>query len=217
MPRILITEPNTKPQPYRLQIDRGETKIGRAQDNDIIISDASASSHHCKIKRVEGGFILADSGSTNGIKHKGTQYSIIDLKHGQTVHIGDHINVEFTLSEEEIEELKKENYTSHQKTSFPDNSDTAIELAEAKPKNSPLEKNNNTNAVTLTEAKPRSQQPPSTKLRSASTRVIAPRRQQPVKSNTGFSFVIFMVLAVLCFMAGLAIRHYVDHQTFIFS
>jgi len=217
MPKITITEPDKTPQPYRLKLDRSVTKIGRAQDNDVIISDGSASSRHCEIKRVEGGFILADSGSTNGIKYRDIKYSVIDLTDGLTIQIGDHIDLEFTLSEEEIAELSTENFESHQTASFPNSKDTAskdvIELKEARSKSKQAN-----DAVDLEEAKPKNRPSASTKLRSAaSTRIVQQPRRQAKKSNGGLSVLIFMILAVLCFLAGLAIRHYQEHQTFIFS
>ena len=85
MPRIIITEPDKAPQPYRLKLDRAITKIGRAQDCDIILTDGSSSSHHCDIKRVPEGFIIEDSGSTNGIKHKGNKLSVIHLEDGKII------------------------------------------------------------------------------------------------------------------------------------
>ncbi|MFT5904473.1 MAG: pSer/pThr/pTyr-binding forkhead associated (FHA) protein, partial [Cryomorphaceae bacterium] len=119
MPRIIITEPDIKPQPYRLKTDRISTKIGRASDNDIIITTGSASTYHCKMKRIEGGFVLVDNNSTNGIKHDDTRYSVIDLKDGMTVQIGDDIDMEFTLSEDELDILEQEDFEPQQKASFP--------------------------------------------------------------------------------------------------
>jgi len=195
MPRIIITEPGSTPQPYRLKIDRSITKIGRASDNDVIISEPSASSHHCEIKRVEGGFILKDNGSTNGIKEKDVKYSVIDLQDGKTVQIGDHIDLEFTLTEEEIAELQQENFESHQQASFPKNKKPqAKEKVAVEPQ--PDKDQDEDDAVELKEAK---------------------RVQSAQASSSGLSFIIFMVLAVLFFIAGLAIRHFQDHGTFIFS
>jgi pSer/pThr/pTyr-binding forkhead associated (FHA) protein len=46
---------------------RGQpTRIGRALDNDIVVSDASVSRHHASIECRNGGFILRDLGSQNG-------------------------------------------------------------------------------------------------------------------------------------------------------
>jgi len=215
MPRIIITEPGSTPQPYRLKIDRSITKIGRASDNDVIISEPSASSHHCEIKRVEGGFILKDNGSTNGIKEKDVKYSVIDLQDGKTVQIGDHIDLEFTLTEEEIAELQQENFESHQQASFPKNKKPqAKEKVAVEPQ---PDKDQDEDAVELKEAKPKSKQPAATRPRPTSSRSVPNRVQSAQTSSSGLSFIIFMVLAVLFFVAGLAIRHFQDHGTFIFS
>jgi NADPH-dependent 2,4-dienoyl-CoA reductase/sulfur reductase-like enzyme/pSer/pThr/pTyr-binding forkhead associated (FHA) protein len=42
------------------------TSIGRAPDNDVMLSDSLASSRHAEIRREHGDFLLFDLGSTNG-------------------------------------------------------------------------------------------------------------------------------------------------------
>lgn len=221
MPRIIITEPDTAPQPYRLEIDRIVTKIGRAQDNDVILSDGSSSSYHCKIKRVEGGFILADSDSTNGIKFKGTRYTVIDLKDGQIVQIGDHIDLEFTLTEEEIAQLSTEDFESHEKTSFPSTSKTKDHPKSEEPEaidsdkssKSKKRKKNHDDSENKSKRKKASNKSKS----SSKSQQVQSRNNKSQGPNMGLSFIIFMILAVLCFLAGLAIRHYQDHSSFIFG
>jgi len=217
MPRIIISEPGKTPQPYRLKTDRIVTKIGRGSDNDVIITTGSASTYHCKMKRIEGGFVLADNNSTNGIKHEDTQYSVIDLEDGMTVQIGDDINMEFTLSEKEKETLAQEDFEPQQKASFPKSKNEPESKIEP-----PVEDDDE---IVLEEAKTKSNQKPSSddadkpksKLKTNSDEPIAASRPVVTKSNSGLSFVIFIVLAILFFAGGLAIRHYLDHKTFIFS
>jgi len=207
MPRIIISEPDKTPQPYRLKTDRIVTKIGRGSDNDIIITTGSASTYHCKMKRVEGGFILEDNNSTNGIKHQDTQYSIIDLKNGMTVLIGDDIELEFTLSEEELQTLAQEDFTPQQKSSFP----------KSKPQEDSVKETViDEDEVILEEAPPKSKKEkakPKAKAKEESSTT----RKAPAKSNAGLSFIIFMILAILFFVGGIVVRHYQDHKTFIFS
>jgi len=69
MPRVTISVPDKTPQPYRFELEREFINIGRGGDNDIIIDNASISTQHCMIERVEGGYILRDNGSTNGLNH----------------------------------------------------------------------------------------------------------------------------------------------------
>lgn len=224
MPRIIISEPGKTPQPYRLKTDRIVTKIGRASDNDIIITAGSASTYHCKMKRVEGGFILADNNSTNGIKHDDTQYGIIDLVNGMTVKIGDDIDMEFNLSDEEVAILSQEDFEPQQKASFPKSN------KKSQPAAAPSEEDE----VILEEAKPKSESKSKTKSKSSKEKSSSEEDEKPkrkaksdkpvtttrpvsTKSNSGLSFIIFMILAVLFFVGGLAVRHYQDHKTFIFS
>tara|TARA_B110000879_G_scaffold48569_1_gene68499 strand:+ start:40560 stop:41240 length:681 start_codon:yes stop_codon:yes gene_type:complete len=225
MPRIIITEPGKTPQPYRLKTDRIITKIGRGEDNDIIITTGSASTYHCKMKRIEGGFILADNNSTNGIKHGNTQYSVIDLADGITVQIGDDINMEFTLSEDEKDILAHEDFEPQQKASFPksksepepiiessveEDDDDAIVLEEAKS----ITKSNNDSSNDDPEAsKPKLQ----TNAASANPLAVSKPAVTQTNSNSSLSFIIFVILAILFFTSGLAVRHYQDHKTFIFS
>ncbi len=219
MPRIIITEPDKTPQPYRLKTDRIVTKIGRGSDNDVIITTESASTYHCKMKRIEGGFILADNNSTNGIKYEDTRYSIIDLKDGMTVQIGDDINMKFTLSEDELDIIAQEDFEPQQKLSFP--------KSKKKPKKKiePSEEQEDDDAIVLEEAKTKSKpssdnddtSKPKLKTVTDSDKPVAASAPVAAKSNSSLSLIIFMILAILFFVGGLAIRHYQDHKTFIFS
>lgn len=136
MPRITISEPGKTPQPYRLKTDRELTKIGRGSDNDIVLETGSASTYHCMMKRVDGGFILEDNDSTNGILLDDTRFEIIDLEDDLTVFIGDDIELHFSLSEEEIETLEEEDFKPHQRAAFPKKKEE--EAKQSKPKPEPV-------------------------------------------------------------------------------
>jgi len=118
MPRVIISEPGKKPQPYRFKLERTTINIGRGNENDIVIECGSCSTHHCVIERVEGGYILTDAGSTNGTKLNGELMEVIDLHDKMEVFVGD-IPLEFNLSEEEIAALSQETFTSHQRKKLP--------------------------------------------------------------------------------------------------
>lgn len=107
MPRVTITVPDQKPQPYRFQLDRKLTRMGRGSENDIVIDCASVSVHHAEMERVEGGFQLRDTGSTNGIKLEGERKDLIPLRDGMTLKVGD-VSFDFQLSDEEKEALSRE-------------------------------------------------------------------------------------------------------------
>ncbi|MCX8237417.1 MAG: FHA domain-containing protein [Akkermansiaceae bacterium] len=117
MPRVAITIPGKNPQPYRFQIDRKKVTVGRASDNDIIIDCSSVSSLHCTMERVEGGYILRDRHSTNGITLDQDDMAVIDLRNDNEVRVGD-VKFEYTLSNDELDELDDEEFVPHaQKTS----------------------------------------------------------------------------------------------------
>ncbi len=100
MPRVTITVPGKKSQPYRFQADRQTTRLGRGSENDIIIDCPSVSVYHAELERVPGGFQLRDLDSTNGTKLDGERKRVIPLRDGMTVRLGD-VDFEFQLTEEE--------------------------------------------------------------------------------------------------------------------
>ena len=54
----------------RHKIEQPEIAIGRAYDNDIILSDNTIDSHHASITVTEEGIIVCDLNSTNGLHYK---------------------------------------------------------------------------------------------------------------------------------------------------
>jgi pSer/pThr/pTyr-binding forkhead associated (FHA) protein len=75
----------------RYQLRTGTaTTLGRAVDNDIVISDASVSRHHASIVPHDSGFVLRDLGSQNGTYLAGRRIAgerkLID---GDDVRLGD--------------------------------------------------------------------------------------------------------------------------------
>ena len=107
MPRVLITVPEKTAQPYRFSLDRKIVSIGRGSENDIVIDSGSVSGKHAEMHRVEGGYELADLGSTNGIKCDGSRQQKVALRSGMMVKLGD-VAFEFTLSGEELEAIGHE-------------------------------------------------------------------------------------------------------------
>jgi pSer/pThr/pTyr-binding forkhead associated (FHA) protein len=108
MPRVTITVPGKSPQPYRFQLDRHAVSLGRGSNNDIVIDCGSVSVSHAVMRRVEGGFELADLQSTNGIKLDGERRELVELQNGISLKLGD-VTFEFQLSDEELEALANEN------------------------------------------------------------------------------------------------------------
>lgn len=107
MPRVTITVPEKNAQPYRFQLDREVVTLGRGDENDIVIDSGSVSVNHAEMRRIEGGYELRDTGSTNGIKLDDIRYDVIPLPSGTTVHIGD-VAFDFLLTDEELAALERE-------------------------------------------------------------------------------------------------------------
>jgi predicted component of type VI protein secretion system len=142
MPRVAITVPGKNPQPYRFQLDRKKVTIGRSSDNDIIIDCPSVSSLHCTMERVDGGYILRDRHSTNGISLGEDEMAIIDLRNDSLIKVGD-VKFEYTLSEEELDKIDDEDFVPHAKTA-----EEAAEEPEEKAKPKKPKKKAKANVVT---------------------------------------------------------------------
>ena len=107
MPRVIITVPDKNAQPYRFQLDRQSVTLGRGDENDIAIDSGSVSMKHAEMCRVDGGYILRDLGSTNGIKLDNQRSEEVPLQHGISLRLGD-VTFDFALTEEELEALARE-------------------------------------------------------------------------------------------------------------
>lgn len=114
MPRICITVPDKTPQPYRFPLETEVVSIGRAASNHVVIDHPSISSKHCEMKRMRGGYILIDVGSTNGIHLEKEEMEVIDLKDGMDAKVGD-VNFNYQLSEEEAEVISSEKFKKRQR------------------------------------------------------------------------------------------------------
>lgn len=107
MPRVTITVPDKKSQPYRFALDRESVTLGRGSENDIVVDCGSISVRHAVMERIKGGYRLRDLGSTNGTKLDGVASESVALFDGAPVHIGD-VSFGFTLTPEEQAELAAE-------------------------------------------------------------------------------------------------------------
>jgi len=231
MPRITILEPGKTPQPYRLKIDRELTTIGRGSDNDIVLATGSASTHHCEMKRVEGGFILIDTNSTNGISLEGTRYSVIDLEDGISVHLGDDIELKFELADAEIDTLEEEDFYPRQKAMFPKKKRNKKKQVEPEEKDDDEEEDEKPRKKIIPEdldlddddedededkndGKPKLKRASGS---SASRPAVRPVASATKKSAGPLGLILYLVFAALFFLAGLAIRHYQEYHVFIFG
>ncbi len=67
------------------------TVIGRSEDCDIVLSDASISRMHAEVVRTEHGYKLRDLGSTNGTIVNDTPILSTILRAGDSIQIGNHL------------------------------------------------------------------------------------------------------------------------------
>src|SRR5215471_9885098 len=77
-------------------------RIGRAPDNDIVISDLSVSRHHAELRRTASGYQIVDLDSHNGTFVNGQQVGSAPLTEGDIVGIGPST---FRLSGSELQEF----------------------------------------------------------------------------------------------------------------
>ncbi|HEY1324797.1 MAG TPA: ATP-binding cassette domain-containing protein, partial [Streptosporangiaceae bacterium] len=77
-------------------------RIGRAPDNDIVVSDLSVSRHHAELRRTPSGYQIADLDSHNGTFVNGQQVGSAPLTEGDIVGIGPST---FRLSGSELQEF----------------------------------------------------------------------------------------------------------------
>ena len=78
---------------YRL--NGATTRIGRLDDNDIVVEGEDVSRHHAVIIDTGTGFVITDLRSTNGVEVQGQRiHSNVTLADGARIRIGGH---EFTL------------------------------------------------------------------------------------------------------------------------
>ena len=70
------------------ELTQARITVGRTEDNDICISDASVSTHHAEIVLVGGKYTLRDLGSTNGMRINGKPAVEAELTPGDRLRFG---------------------------------------------------------------------------------------------------------------------------------
>ena len=64
----VLYEADGRPQVFNLVGD--QASIGRANDNDIVLNDFSVSRRHANLRKENGGWVIHDNQSTNGVRIK---------------------------------------------------------------------------------------------------------------------------------------------------
>jgi pSer/pThr/pTyr-binding forkhead associated (FHA) protein len=74
---------------------RTEMKIGRTDDNDVVLDHRSLSRTHCKLVREDNGeWRVIDLQSANGLMVNGEPYAQVTLRYGDVVELG-HVKLQF--------------------------------------------------------------------------------------------------------------------------
>jgi pSer/pThr/pTyr-binding forkhead associated (FHA) protein len=166
MPRVTITVPEKNAQPYRFQLEREVVTIGRGSECDIVIDSTSVSTNHAEMRRTANGYELVDVGSTNGITLDEVLQTVVRLKNGAAVKIGD-VGFDFQLSEEESATIAREDKSR---------------------------------VATVT---------PGPGSFPAGVKPVAPATiyVPEASGGSGLAMLVFLILAVAAFFAGLAVRY----------
>lgn len=69
-------------------LEKPVVTIGSVPGNDIVISDPSVSRKHVGLRKVEGGYEVADFGSTNGVYVNGERMPKKKLAVGDVIRVG---------------------------------------------------------------------------------------------------------------------------------
>ncbi len=71
-----------------INLDREVTTIGSVAGNTVLLTDTGVSRKHIGIKRLDGGYELADLGSTNGVYVNGEKVARRKLEVGDVIRVG---------------------------------------------------------------------------------------------------------------------------------
>ena len=72
-------------------LDQESLSIGRGPGVDLVFPDTCMSRQHAVLELTGEGFRVRDMGSTNGVLVNGQPTLAADLKHGDRIHVGEHI------------------------------------------------------------------------------------------------------------------------------
>jgi FhaA, N-terminal domain/FHA domain len=89
--RLRVTEPSGTVR--SCDFDGSSLTIGRATDNDLVVSDSRVSRHHARLSGRRGTLVFADLGSTNGSLVNGVAVGELVLGVGDRIKLGDTIIV----------------------------------------------------------------------------------------------------------------------------
>lgn len=87
VPELILETPSG--EKIRFTLDKKRTRIGRSNENEIIINDRLSSRTHAIIREIDGLYYLSDQNSSNGTKLNGHVIEREEeLEHGDEITIG---------------------------------------------------------------------------------------------------------------------------------
>ncbi len=87
----------------------GRLTIGKAADNDLVLSDDTVSRHHCEIVRAPDGLHVRDLDSTNGTKIDNTRIREATVRPGSVLKVGE-VDIQFKPTAHRVEVLPSEHH-----------------------------------------------------------------------------------------------------------
>jgi len=72
-------------------LDDPKIRLGRGPEVEFEFEDSAMSREHAVFEFADGGFVLRDTGSTNGIRVNGKRLMAHELDHGDRLEIGEHV------------------------------------------------------------------------------------------------------------------------------
>ena len=82
----------------------GRLRIGKASDNDLVLSDDTVSRHHCELIRSPEGIHIRDLDSTNGTRVDGTRVREATVQPGSVLKVGE-VEISLRPSTQKVEVL----------------------------------------------------------------------------------------------------------------
>ena len=86
MPKLVVTTSSLSGR--TIEVTAEKTSVGRVEDNQVVLPEASISSHHCELTPQGEDLFVKDLNSTNGTFISGDQIKEGTLKPGQVLRLG---------------------------------------------------------------------------------------------------------------------------------
>ena len=84
---LRVVSPGVAPREFPVRVP--SVRIGRGEENDLVLPDSRISRVHGLLSARQGGLVYTDLGSTNGSYVNGTRVSEVALGPGDVLRLGD--------------------------------------------------------------------------------------------------------------------------------